>query len=151
VRCVARHTVRGNHQALFEKGLSVDALRIVLQNVVLVDIPVGLYRSALTVAPAANEWYFQGGDGRILILDREDVVVAVTIDTMGARESPRATALPCSEAACNFLFVAVAGATLDPRQGRRVGQVFALQVRMARGAGKCVVNRRGKPLSVHEQ
>ena len=63
VRRVARHAVGGHHQALLEQGLAVDAFRIVLQNVVLVDLPVGLHRRTLAVAPAADERHFQGGDG----------------------------------------------------------------------------------------
>ena len=60
---MARHTGRGHDQALLEDGLSVNALRIVLQDVVLVDVPVHLHRRALAVAPAANERHLQRGDG----------------------------------------------------------------------------------------
>ena len=42
--------VGGDDQALLEHGLAVNALRIVLQNVVLVDVAVRLDRRALAVA-----------------------------------------------------------------------------------------------------
>lgn len=59
---MAGGAIGGHDQALLEQGLTMDALGIVFEDIVLVDLAIGLYRRALTMAPTADERHLQGRD-----------------------------------------------------------------------------------------
>src|SRR5208283_1019469 len=57
--CVASRAVGGHRESLFQQRLAVDALRVVLQNVVLGNGAVALNWSSFAMALAANKRHFQ--------------------------------------------------------------------------------------------
>ena len=59
VRCVASGAIRGDRQTLLQQRLSMDALGVVLQNIILGNGSVALNGRAFTMALAANERHFQ--------------------------------------------------------------------------------------------
>ena len=61
-----------------------------------------LLRCPFLVALAADIRHTPGRHGRMRILDRHDVVVAMAVLAARGQGSPLATALPCSDSACCF-------------------------------------------------
>ena len=79
VRRVARHARSRDHQSLVHEGIAVDALRIVGQDVGLVDRALPLHPRALGVALAAQERHAGRLHRGARILERQDLVGAVAV------------------------------------------------------------------------
>lgn len=63
-----------NDQSFLQQSLSVNALREVLENMILVDNPLLRYRRTLFMALPAKEWNFEGSNRGVLILYGKDAV-----------------------------------------------------------------------------
>jgi hypothetical protein len=110
---MTRSAVRCDNQTPPEQAFTVDAFRVVLQDILLRDIPIQLDRRTLSVTTAADKRHLQRRHGRLQIGYGEDVVISVT--TYAARcegivvrhgfAVHRSRVLP--------LFVAVAYAAID--------------------------------------
>lgn len=137
---VAGNAIGRNDQTLLEKRLAVNALGIILQDVVLVNLAVGLNRRALLVASSANEWDFQWSHGRVPIRNGHDVVIAVAIHAMRSQGVAAGYGSAVQRMRVLLLLVTVAGAAFDARQGRGVGQILTFQIGVARGARQRAVH-----------
>ena len=113
---VAGNAICRNDQSLLEQRLAVNALGIVLNDVVLINLPLGLDRGALAVALSADERYFQRSHGGKPILDRQDIVIAVAVHAMRSQGIASGDGFAVQGVLVLLLLVAVAGATLDARQ-----------------------------------
>ncbi len=151
VRGVARHAGGGDDQAFLENRLAVDALRIIFENVVLVDVAVQLDGRAFAMATAADERNIQRGNGGAFVLNREDVVIAVAVHAMRGERVAAGNGLAVQGGGVLLLFVAVAGAALDRSDAGVMGQVLAVERGVAGSAGEDAVNRSAKFLGVDKQ
>lgn len=60
----------------------MDTFGIIFEDMILMDLALGLRGSPLAVAGAANEWNAQWRDLGVLVFDGQNVMVAVTMDTV---------------------------------------------------------------------
>ena len=58
----------------------MNALGVVFEDVVLINVPLGLDRSSFAMAPSAEKGHFQRSDRRTRISHRHNVVIAVAVD-----------------------------------------------------------------------
>ncbi|MGO9018546.1 MAG: hypothetical protein ACLQVJ_09385 [Syntrophobacteraceae bacterium] len=136
-------------QAFFEEAFRVDAFSVVTEDLVLVNLPLTLDLRPLAVARAANERHPERRDARILILDRQDVVMPVATPTAWSQGVPARKRLSV-EALSEFgLHTRVTGATFDRRHGDLMGQLALRQIRMARDARQLSVDRPGERSLIH--
>ena len=138
---VAGGAVGGHDQALAQQPLAVNALRVVLQDVVLVDLAVALHRRPLAVAAAAHERHLQRRDRRARVLDRQDVVVAVAVLAARGQRVLAGDGLPVQRLGVQGLLVRVAGPAVDLLDRDVVGQLLARQGLVAAGALEAAVHR----------
>ena len=82
MRRMARSAVGRDNQSLLEEGLAVDALREILQNMILVDRALSGHQRSFLVALPTQEWDLERRDRRTLIFRGEDIVVAMAIVAM---------------------------------------------------------------------
>lgn len=78
-------TCRADDQPFVHEALSMDALRIILKDAVLMDLPLELDGGALPVAPAADEWNLKRGDGGTRIFYGMNAVISMTILAAGRK------------------------------------------------------------------
>ena len=149
VRGVAGGAVRGNNEPFLQQAFPVDALGIILQNVVLFNGTLRLHRRALAVAFAASDGNVEREYRRAAIFDGEDVVVAVAIDAARRQHVTAGRRLAVQRLGVLLGFAAMAGAAVHLGYGGLVRQFLAFQRSMAGGAGERTVNRRAKLLRVH--
>ena len=116
VRGVARGAGRGHRQSLFQQRLAVDALGVVLENIVLANVAIARNSSSFAMALAANEGHFHWRHRRPRVLHRIDVVVPVTIHTAGRQWIAARNRLPVERAGMLLLLGGVARATLYRRR-----------------------------------
>ena len=135
MRRMARYARGRNDQTLLEHSLAVDALGIVLQNVVLINVAVQLDRRALAVAAATDERDVERGDRGATVLNRQDIVIAVAVYAVRGERIAARDCLAMKRGSMLFLLVAVAGSALHASERRTVGQLFAFEVGVARRAG----------------
>ena len=88
VRGVTRCAVRSNDEALLQQALAMDRFRVILENVILVDVPLLHHRRAFLMALAAGERHVQGRHGREGVLHGADVVHAVARGAAGGERIP---------------------------------------------------------------
>ena len=151
MRRVARRAIRRDDQALLEQRLAVNALGIVLENIVLIDLAVGLNRSALAMAAAADEGDVERSDRGTLVLDGKNVVIAVSVHAVRSQRVAAGDGFAVQRCGMLFLLVGVAGAALNGNHARFMGKILPGQIGVARGAGQRRVNRRSELLAIHEQ
>ncbi|MGA3116841.1 MAG: hypothetical protein ABSF90_20665 [Syntrophobacteraceae bacterium] len=136
-------------QAFFEEAFRVDAFTVVTEDLVLVNLPLTLDLRPLAVARAANERHPERRDARILILDRQDVVMPVATPTAWGQGVPARKRLSVEALSELGLHSRVTGATFDRRHGDLMGQLALRQIRVARDARQLSVDRPGQCALVH--
>jgi len=100
---------RGRHDEPFpEQTLTVDALGKVFKDIVLVDGSVALNRCPFLVTFAADEGNFEGSHSGARVFDRQNVVVAMTIDTARGQRVAPGNRFPVQRAGMLFLFAGMA-------------------------------------------
>ena len=152
VRGVAGGAGGGDGQALPEEALGVHALGVVLEDVVLMDVPLPLDGGALLVALPADEGHAGREHGRAPVPHGEDVVPPVAVLAPRRQRVPPGEGLPVEGLRVERLLVLVAGAAGDLREGGvRVGELRALEVRVACDAGDLPVDGGGQGPGVHPE
>lgn len=133
MRCVTRRTIGCHRKALSQQALAVNTFRVILQDVMFTDVAVPLHGSTLPVTSAAEEGDIQRCYGRTLVLDGQNVVIAVTRDTTWRQGIAAGNRSAVHGARMLRLLLRMAGAALN--SGRRVmGHLFTRKVCMAPGA-----------------
>src|SRR5208282_96494 len=148
VRGVAGGAIRSHRQALLQQGLSVDALGVVLQNIVLANLAITGDGCSFAMALAANVGNFERRYGRVRVFHRNNVVVPMTIHAVGRQRIAARNRLPVERPGMLLLLGAVAGAALYRRR-RFVGKIFSFEVGVASRAAEAAVHGGGKFLAVY--
>jgi hypothetical protein len=78
VRGVTGGAIRSNDEAFAKKSVAMDALRVVLEDPGLRNVPLFRDPCPLLVTPAADIRHLQWGDGRFAAADRQNIMAAVT-------------------------------------------------------------------------
>ena len=133
------------------RRLAVDALRVVLEDVVLVDGPLALDDRALLVALAAGEGHLERRDRRERVPHGPDVVPPVARRARGSEQVAALDGLAVQRrrVLLGLRLVAVRAAHLLERG--LVRQLLALEVGVAVDALQGAVNRCGERLLGHVQ
>ena len=151
VRRMAGHARRGHDQALLHHGLAVDALGIILEDVVLINLAVHLDGRTFTMASTTDEWNIERSDGGTVVLYREDVVIAVAVNAVRGESVAASNGFAVKRRSMKLLFVAVAGTAHDRRHARIMRQILAVERGVAVGAGQRAMHRGGKFLDVNKK
>ena len=151
MRRVARDAGRRHNEPLLHQGLAVDALRIILQDMVFVDLPLALDGAPLLMAAAADPRDPLRGDRGARVAGLQDFVVAVAILAARRELVPPRDRPAVERSRVVLLFLTVAAAALHRTEGSFVRQILPLQVHMAADARKAPVDRSAELLLVHEE
>jgi hypothetical protein len=152
VVCRMAVTAHGrDRQALLVQSLAMNALGIVGDDAVLVDIVGARYLGALLVATAAHE-------GNVELLYRGarlcvgyDAMSAVAIPTLRGKLSTFCYRNAMDTATVHFSHVIVAHAAVNGFQLLFVWQLRTIQIHVARDTIKIAVHRCGVDVPIHEE
>ena len=150
MRCVARHTVRRNDESLQEKSLTVNALRKILQDMILVNRSLLGDGSSFRVTLAAKERHFQHRCRRKAVFGRKNIMCTVTVSASRCKCVASGDGLSVERLRVLLLFRSVANPAPYLRQSLSVRQFLSFKVCMARDACKGRMNRPAERLLVHK-
>ena len=128
----------------------MNTFGVVFKNVVLRRYRGSLYRRAFLMARAADERNIQRSYRGQLILDRHDIVVAVTVHAMRGQRVAVRSRFAVQGLGIQVLLLRVAGSAVD-LGGRGMRKVLALKIGMAAGAANAAVDRGRKFFAVDEE
>ena len=112
MRRVTRSTVRRNNEPFLQKTLAVNALREILQNMVLMNRSLSGHLRSFLVALPAQEWDLERRDRRTLVFRGKDIVVSVAIIAMRGQSVASCNRFPVKRFFMQLLLSRVAGSTL---------------------------------------
>ena len=128
---VARDTTWSNDEPFAKQPFAVNALRKILDNVILVNRPLPGNRCSFLVTLAAQERYVQSHDRRPSITGWKNLVIPVTILAARSKRIPPGNRLAVQRFFVETLLFLVARPTLDRLKLLVVGKFLSLQVLMA--------------------
>jgi hypothetical protein len=150
VRRVTRRARGRDDEAFLQQPLAVNALGIVLQNVVLVDLTLELDGGTFTMTSPTEQRYPERRQAGGRIVGGEDIVIAVAVLAVRSQLVSSYESLPVKRSLV-FLRLDVAVFTVDLLEGLLVGQLPVLQIRVTGHTGKLGVDRAGEPLLINVQ
>jgi hypothetical protein len=139
---VAGGAVGSDDQALLQKSFAMDALREVLEDVLLVNDPLALDDGTLLVALAAQERDLERRDRGPRILHRQDVVRPVAVHAARRERISTGDGLTMQRLRVLELYRVVAGAAIDRRDLRLVRSLLRIEADVALDARDLVVRGR---------
>ena len=111
MRRMARSAVGRDNQSLLEEGLTVDTLREILQNMILVNRALSGHQRSFLVAFPTQEWDLERRDRRTLVFRGEYIVVAVAIVAMRGQGVASCNRFAVKRFCMQLLLGRVAGST----------------------------------------
>ena len=142
---------RRHDEPLLEQTDAVDALGVVLDDVVLPDVVVAGHRRAFPVAASAQVGHVHLVGDRLGVLGRADVVGAVAFAAGGGEGGFPVQGLTVDAGVEVHLRVVVAGAAAHRLQILGVRQVLRIDVLVAVVALQAAVHRLAEDPGVHEE
>jgi hypothetical protein len=150
VRSVTRGAVRSNDQPFAEKPFAVNALRIVFENMILVNGTLEHDRRAFSVTLPAEERHLEHSNARARIRCRQDIVGPVTILAQRSQRISFRNGFSVQRLCVEFLLLRVTRSAVDSSELFLVRKFFPLNILVARDAGKRAVLRSAEILLIHE-
>ena len=147
---MARGTIRGYDEPLPQQPLSVDALREILEDMILMDRPLFLHGGSFLVTSPAKVGHLQDGDCRTWIFGRKNIMGAMAILALRREWIASGDGFPMERFRMQLLLGFMTRRTTDARKILIVREFFSLQIRMAGNARERAVDRSPEFLLIEE-